>query len=115
MKPTGLLLAALLLAAPMPAQAGWSKVSSDYAGNTTIPALAPDGADTIVAWRLETSPSTQEIDAQRFASTLEASYRPLGPRPVSYAGCSGLGNPARFPAPAGLQLVVEGRRSVSSG
>ena len=99
-----------------PASAGtWAKVSSDYQSNITIPALVQDGSDTLVAWQLNTSPSTQEVDAQRFASTAAKPYTPSGPRLISFAGYSGVGNPALFSTATGVQLAVEGTRSITPG
>src|SRR5689334_23767918 len=84
----------VLAAAPASAAGTWAKVSSDFRANTTIPALIQDGSDALVAWRLDTGPSTAELDAQRFASTVDQPYTPSGPRLVSFAGFAAVWNPA---------------------
>ena len=115
----GRVIAAALLAlgtTAAPAAAGpWAEVSSDYSSNTTIPELVQDGSNVLVVWRLDTSPLSAEVDAQRFASTVAAPYTPSGGRLISFAGYVNVGNPALFSTPTGIQLAVGGTRSIQPG
>src|SRR3954447_8416794 len=96
-----------------PAYAGtWAKVSQDHHSNIVIPALIADGADVLVAWHYEPAPNSEEIDTQRFGSSVTQPYQPHGPRQVSFAGWS-LGNPRLFATPAGVQMAFEGTQAIS--
>src|SRR3954452_18321060 len=96
-----------------PAYAGtWAKVSQDHHSNIVIPALIADGADVLVAWHYQPAPNSEEIDTQRFGSSVTQPYQPHGPRQVSFAGWS-LGNPRLFATPAGVQMAFEGTQAIS--
>jgi hypothetical protein len=99
-----------------PASAGtWAKVSSDYNSNITIPSLIQSGSDVMMAWRLDTSPTTAEIDLQRFASTVAKPYTPSGPRTIGFAGWGSIDDPTLFATPSGIQIVTGGIKGTAPG
>ena len=63
-------LVALTAAAPVAgADTTWTKVSTDFAGNSIVPSLGLTGATAVVAWTQGTSPQTSDLDTVSFTTS----------------------------------------------
>ena len=66
-----LLVGAALAALPAQASADtqWTKISSDYASNITVPEIGILGSTAVVTWEQDTSPSTEDIVSDTFQTS----------------------------------------------
>jgi|tagenome__1003787_1003787.scaffolds.fasta_scaffold20978014_2 hypothetical protein len=109
-------LVALAVGAPAAgADTTWTKVSTDYDANIVVPSLGLVGSTVVVAWTLETSPLTQDIDTVSF--TTSPTQDVIGPATSKAAEAwASLGYVHSFftPPGGGLGLAYGGIHSTNS-
>ena len=108
---------AVALGAPVAsADTTWTKVSTDFNANITIPSLGLTGTTAVVAWTQATGPSTVDLNAVSFTTSptqdvIGAAQSKVlqGWAQIDYAH-------ALFPAPGGgLQMVYNGIHTTVTG
>jgi hypothetical protein len=60
---------ALLVPSSASADTTWTKISSDYFSNITIPEIGILGSTAVLTWEQDTSPSTQDIVSDTFQTS----------------------------------------------
>jgi hypothetical protein len=110
-------LAALAVGVPAAgADTTWTKISTDYNANITIPSLGLTGTTAVVAWTQQTGPESADIDTVSFATSPTQDVIGAAPSMAASAWSQIDFNQALFPAPGGgLQLVFNGTHSITTG
>ncbi len=115
-----LLVVCLCASATIPASAmadtTWTKISSDYASNITVPEMAVLGSTAVVAWEQDTSPSTADILSDTFQTSPANDVANGVPGKVAEGWDEVDYHQSLMPTPAGgLEIAFGGTHSTALG
>jgi hypothetical protein len=106
---------ALLVPSSASADTTWTKISSDYFSNITIPEIGILGSTAVLTWEQDTSPSTQDIVSDTFQTSPANDVANGVPGKVADGWAEVDRTQAIVPTPSGgLQIAFGGIHSTNS-